>query len=282
MVFTSVAGHLMELDFTAQHKRWRSCNPVELYQAPVVKAVPDVSAALVWHVEHCRCSWSVQPPPQQQQHREVSLIFSVVLHLPACVARQDKSDLKQHLQELARQCQWLILWLDCDREGENISFEVSWARWAAWQLHTAQQLLRAHHTRLVQLTSAEAVHLMLLHVKLPICLPAPPVPCHCQVIEVCTGANRNMRVMRARFSALIPRELQRAMQQLVAPNAADAAAVDARQEIDLRVGASFTRLQTLLLQVRGSSSQALTQAAVALRAVQTVRFDGKSSTNAKF
>lgn len=60
-----------------------------------------------------------------------------------------------------------------------------------------------------------------------------------------------MRIMRARFSALIPRELQRAMQQLVPPNAADAAAVDARQEIDLRVGASFTRMQTLLLQVGG-------------------------------
>jgi DNA topoisomerase IA len=70
-----------------------------------------------------------------------------------------------------------------------------------------------------------------------------------QVIEVCSAANRNMRIMRARFSALIPRELQRAMQQLVPPNAADAAAVDARQEIDLRVGASFTRMQTLLLQV---------------------------------
>jgi len=70
-----------------------------------------------------------------------------------------------------------------------------------------------------------------------------------QVIDVCSSANRNLRILRARFSALIPRELQRAMQQLVAPNAADAAAVDARQEIDLRVGASFTRLQTLLLQV---------------------------------
>lgn len=43
MVFTSVAGHLMELDFTQQHKRWRSCSPLELYNAPVVKAVPDVS-----------------------------------------------------------------------------------------------------------------------------------------------------------------------------------------------------------------------------------------------
>ncbi len=70
-----------------------------------------------------------------------------------------------------------------------------------------------------------------------------------QVIEVCRRANPRLVVKRARFSALVRAQLERAVAQLVDPDEAASTAVDARQEIDLRIGASFTRFQTLLLQV---------------------------------
>ncbi|KAL3729034.1 hypothetical protein ACJRO7_033606 [Eucalyptus globulus] len=96
----------------------------------------------------------------------------------------DKLDIKRTLEAEARRCQRLVLWLDCDREGENIAF---------------------------------------------------------------IAANRNLTIKRARFSALIEREIHDSVQNLVEPNQWFADAVDARQEIDLRIGASFTRFQTMLL-----------------------------------
>ncbi|KMZ73897.1 DNA topoisomerase [Zostera marina] len=143
MLFTSVTGHLMELDFDDRYRKWNSCDPTDLYHAPVRKYVP-----------------------------------------------QDKLDIKRTLEEEAMKCQWLILWLDCDREGENIAFEV---------------------------------------------------------IDVCTAVNHNLNIWRARFSALIDREIHQSVQNLGRPNKYFADAVDARQEIDLRIGASFTRFQTMLL-----------------------------------
>lgn len=109
------------------------------------------------------------------------------------VSAGEGEKMARNLAQLARRAQWLVLWLDCDREGENIAFEV---------------------------------------------------------IQVCTEANPRLVVKRARFSALIQRDILHAVNNLVPPNQHEAAAVDVRQEIDLRIGSSFTRLQTLLLQDR--------------------------------
>ena len=103
----------------------------------------------------------------------------------------DKKDIARNLEHAVRGCEQLLLWLDCDREGEAIGFEV---------------------------------------------------------IDVCTHVNRRLRVRRARFSALIPRDIHAAMANLREPDKRQADAVRARSELDLRLGAAFTRLQTTTLQ----------------------------------
>lgn len=99
--------------------------------------------------------------------------------------------IKRTLEKEARQCQALIIWTDCDREGENIGFEV---------------------------------------------------------IDVCKAVKSNMQVFRAKFSEITPNSIRRACETLVEPDVNVSDAVDVRQELDLRIGASFTRFQTLRLQ----------------------------------
>jgi len=146
MVFTSVLGHLLELDFIEPYRKWDACKPGELFTIPVEKKVG-----------------------------------------------KEKEGLEKTLKTEAKACQRLILWLDCDLEGENIAFEV---------------------------------------------------------LEVCKKANPRLQVHRARFSALIPREIFHALNNLVQPNKNQSEAVNARMEIDLRLGAAFTRFQTKKLQNR--------------------------------
>lgn len=42
MIFTSIHGHLMELEFEDRYRKWHSCDPLDLYHAPVRKYVPQV------------------------------------------------------------------------------------------------------------------------------------------------------------------------------------------------------------------------------------------------
>uniref|UniRef100_H2Z243 DNA topoisomerase n=1 Tax=Ciona savignyi TaxID=51511 RepID=H2Z243_CIOSA len=85
----------------------------------------------------------------------------------------------------------LVIWTDCDREGENIGFEI---------------------------------------------------------INICRNIKSNIPVYRARFSEITDRSIKSACNNLQQPDQRVSDAVDVRQELDLRIGAAFTRFQTLRLQ----------------------------------
>ncbi|XP_008564435.1 PREDICTED: DNA topoisomerase 3-alpha isoform X1 [Galeopterus variegatus] len=100
-------------------------------------------------------------------------------------------DIKKTLERETRQCQALVIWTDCDREGENIGFEI---------------------------------------------------------IHVCRAVKPSLQVLRARFSEITSRAVRMACENLAEPDQRVSDAVDVRQELDLRIGAAFTRFQTLRLQ----------------------------------
>lgn len=96
-----------------------------------------------------------------------------------------------NLREISKGVSTLVLWLDCDREGEAIAFDV---------------------------------------------------------LDVCTAVAKSLRVYRAHFSTVTAEDIALALENVTGPDEKLASAVMVRQEVDLRIGASFTRFQTLLVQ----------------------------------
>ena len=109
-----------------------------------------------------------------------------------------KGSTVKHLSDEGKGCDFICLWLDCDREGENIAFEVL----------------------------------------------------DCCMHNMKGGGNHFDRVYRAYFSAISPSDIHKAYQALGKPDKNQSLSVDARQELDLKVGVAFSRFQTRYFQGR--------------------------------
>ena len=140
MVMTSLSGHLLNMEFAPQYRKWYSCNPVALFDAPLAKGVGEGNNSAL---------------------------------------------IKKTLQREVRGAKLLIIWTDCDREGENIGMEV---------------------------------------------------------VTVCREVLPGVRILRAKFSEITRPSIERAMATLGQLDERVSDAVDVRQELDLRIGAAFTRL----------------------------------------
>mmetsp|Transcript_23723 Transcript_23723/g.35898 ORF Transcript_23723/g.35898 Transcript_23723/m.35898 type:complete len:1111 (-) Transcript_23723:56-3388(-) len=140
--------------------------------------------------------FSVDFPPQFQSWDSVD---PAELFTAPVVKKPCKGSVVKHLQDEARGVDFMVLWMDCDREGENINFEV---------LDCCLHLMKH-------------------------------------------GGNSNFdRVYRAYFSAINPSDIKKAYNALGKPDKNQALSVDARQELDLKVGVAFSRFQTRFFQGR--------------------------------
>ena len=115
--------------------------------------------------------------------------------------KAEKKGVVHLLQNEGKGAEYLVLWLDCDREGENICFEV------------------------ISCIMPEALSRKELRT------PGP-----------------KQRIFRAKFSAINPHDIKNAMMTLGAPNENESLSVEARQELDLKVGVAFSRYQTRYFQ----------------------------------
>lgn len=139
-------------------------DPAKLFAAPITKKEASPGARICQHLRQAR---RAAHTPSLHSIPSAGGAQNLSPHLP--------------LTQEAQGCQYLILFLDCDREGENICFEV---------MESCVSVMR------------------------PVVSPS---------------------VLRAHFSAVTPAAIQAAMGTLGVPNQAEARAVDARQELDLKV-----------------------------------------------
>ncbi len=127
--------------------------------------------------------------PMQYQKWELDTIICLFDVESEYNVKNENKNIVKTITDRASRARMLIIWTDCDREGEHIGYEI---------INQAERF------------------------------------------------NRNLVIKRAVFSALTRHDIYNAINNLNEPNKNLSDAVDVRQSIDLLLGASFTRFQTLL------------------------------------
>ncbi|TDZ68255.1 DNA topoisomerase 3 [Colletotrichum trifolii] len=132
----------------------------------------------------------------------------------APVVTVDKKTVAENIERQARYCQLLIIWTDCDREGEHIGKEIVNAA-------------RKGNAR-IQVKRATFSNIERAHVA--------PVP----LTSILLTDDRHILTAARRLNDLDQKQVD---------------AVDARIELDLRIGYAFTRFLTLSLRPLGGPLQ---------------------------
>jgi DNA topoisomerase-3 len=93
VTFTCVAGHIVAQDFGERYKKWHSCQPQALFDAPIESNIAEVC----------------------------ELYFLIVI---LAKIAQNKKVVASNIEAQARYANILFIWTDCDREGEHIGTEI--------------------------------------------------------------------------------------------------------------------------------------------------------------
>lgn len=138
----------------------------------------------------------------------------------------------KNLEAGARGADFIVLWMDCDREGGKFSWDIN-CRNIFPSENSVPHMLRYRSSFI----SKENINFEVLD-------------CCMHLMQSGGSASNFDRVYRAHFSAINPSDIKKAYKELGKPDKNQALSVDARQELDLKVGVAFSRFQTRYFQGR--------------------------------
>lgn len=101
VTFTCVAGHIVTNEFPERYRKWHSCSPSDLFDAPIHSIIAEV-----------------------RQTTAIALGRVTPFEKQELTTAQDKKAVASNIESQARGCQILFIWTDCDREGEHIGTEI--------------------------------------------------------------------------------------------------------------------------------------------------------------